>query len=748
MRLFRTILLFLLAALTVTLAVFMAIDGNLARITGWYRYEIGMPLFSKENAARLDDVSWMRLSDLHDTIECSRDAQGIWWITSPFRDRLNPEVVAGILNFTARAKLVESLPNTRGIRRNMREYGVESNPIRITLKVDNHDGSYSTVARYTLGNPSPWLEDAGNGIDVIPTTYLRTDFYGRDKRIHVVSGNIAHFFNNGLEALRDPRPLQLDPEAVLEMNITGSGAHSTPLHLRRLSSESPWNIAEPIPTAADDDAVRRLATQLCRLSALRVSEPVDVKLPAEPEWRIRLQGSDGAAPIELCLYPPFRDEESGSEHCYATVSNRPVVFTLPAERPIGHRGSYADLINAVCELPVLPQKALAQVRTGHSTTYTRELQLSLPELRSLQLIDIDPKDMARFSLIDPQQRHSLLFRLIPGNSDNQVEDLWMCSESPGRHRPYTAEGSLVQRFLRSLSDIPAEAVVADARPGEDIAPLLSLYGLDHPRYILMLQPNPCAVRVKIFGHDLPLVKDRQPRTVLIARATAPGSSRAAWYAHELHTGSIKQLKPLFTRQLSLRVAKWKQRSLTDFPISAVRRLTLDYAQAPLILDYDYIGESWSGTLGGQDITPRINPNRAEYYIRRLQKLKVSQWLEADDPEALATLAKPVFRVRLDLEITDYSDAEAAIIRSQEAAPTDNGDTEALLHGSDAAAAEQLRDIALAERPTRRETRTIEIAPAVYDSDKPHFYGRLVETGELFLLTFDDAQGLAGDILDL
>ncbi|MGN0836181.1 MAG: DUF4340 domain-containing protein [Akkermansia sp.] len=748
MRLFRTILLFLLAALAVTMAVFMAIDGNLARITGWYRYEVGMPLFSRENAARLGEVSWMRLSDLHDTIECSRDEQGAWWITTPFHDRLNPEVVAGILNFTARAKLVETLPNTRGIRRNMREYGVESNPIRITLKVANHDGDYSTVARYTLGNPSPWLEDAGNGIDVIPTTYLRTDFYGRDKRIHVVSGNISHYFKNGLEALRDPRPLKLEPEALQEISITGSGEHSAPLRLHRLSSESPWTIIEPIPTAADDDAVRRLTTRLCRLSALRVSEPVDVELPETPEWRIRLQSNDGTPPIELCLYPPFRDAESGSDHCYATVSDRPVVFTLPAERPIGRQGSYANLINAVCELPVLPSKAMAQIRAGHSTTYTRELQLSLPELRSLQLLDIDPKDIARFSLIDPQQHHSLLFRLIPGNTDNQVEDVWVCSESPGRRRPYTAESPLVQRFLRSLGDIPAEAVVADARPGEDMTPLLSPFGLDHPRYILMLQPNPCAVRAKIFGQDLPLVKDRQPRTVLIARATAPGNSRAAWYAHELNTGSIKQLKPLFTRQLSLRVAKWKQRSLTDFPISAVRRLTLGYAQAPLIIDYDYIGESWSGTLDGQDITPRINPHRAEYYIRRLQKLKVSQWLEADDPEALAILAKPVFRVQLDLEIVDYSDAEAAIIRSKETASADSDDTEALLQGGDAATAEQLRDIALAERPTRRETRTIEIAPAVYDSDKPHFYGRLVETGELFLLTFDDAQGLAGDILDM
>ena len=31
---------------------------------------------------------------------------------------------------------------------------------------------------------------------------------------------------------------------------------------------------------------------------------------------------------------------------------------------------------------------------------------------------------------------------------------------------------------------------------------------------------------------------------------------------------------------------------------------------------------------------------------------------------------------------------------------------------------------------------------------PFFYGRLKETGELFILRYEDAQGLAGDMLDL
>ena len=60
----------------------------------------------------------------------------------------------------------------------------------------------------------------------------------------------------------------------------------------------------------------------------------------------------------------------------------------------------------------------------------------------------------------------------------------------------------------------------------------------------------------------------------------------------------------------------------------------------------------------------------------------------------------------------------------------------------------LRSLATMERKTHAVTRTLQIAPAAYDSDRPFFYGRVLETGQLFILPFEDAQSLAGDILDM
>lgn len=747
MRFLKTFLLFLLSGLSVALCVILATDGNLARVTGWYHFEEGLPLFGAENARKLSEVEWMRISDLHDTIECQRDEEGNWWIIKPFRDRMSDEVVQRILDFTARAKVVETLPNTRSTRSHIRDFGVETTPVTVTLKVRDKE-DMTTIARYTIGSVSPWLEDAGNGVDVLPTSYLRTDFYGRDKRIHVVTGCIQQLFRDGLEALRDAHPLRFDEETLRGIDIQTTG-ETAPLQLRRLSSESAWTIAAPVLTAADDDKVNGLIRALKNLTAVHVLEQVDVPLePSEASVRIRLYSEGTDTPRELVLYPAWENETTNAMLCYATVDNRPVVFELPAERNVNHKGSYAALLRAATELPVLPDKAMAQVRRTLNTVYTHELELTLPALRSLQLADFDPKDISRAALLSPGTGDSLRLIRIPGDAENEVNDVWLYSIPRQSRGALTAETATVQNFLKAITSVPAEEVVADARPGEDMTPLLARYGLNTPRYLIMLQPNPCAIRMTLFGLDMPLVKDRRPRTLAVSRAKDPRSGKLAWFGTEYGSSSVYRLSTKFTRLLTLRGEKWKNRSLSDFPISSVRRLTLGYQQAPLTLDYDYIGESWTGTMGDEDVTPRINSHRAEYYIRSLQKLKVAQWLEKDDPDAVTALQHPVFSVKLELEITDYSDAEATVIEAREGADTESGGDAASMLSAAEEEDQRLRDLALAERNTHAETRTITISPSGYDSDKPFFYGRLEETGELFILNYDDAQSLAGSVLDM
>ncbi len=755
MRIISTILLSVAALLSVTAAVFLTVDGNLARLTGWYSFKPGMPLFSAENTDRLPEVSWMRIQDLHDTIECERAADGVWWITKPFRDRLNPAAADAILAFTQKARVVDTLPYNQDTKARMREYGVQSNPHTITLKVTEPDGGHTTVARYTLGSSSPWLADAGDGKSVIPTTYLRTKFYGKDKRVHVVSGNILHVFREGLAALRDPRPLLFAPDSLRELEILPQGDEKNKITARRLSAESRWNIISPCITQADQDKLNNLAASLVNLAAVKVQDAADCEISASLLYTVRMKTETEAEPVELKIYESFASPADGQLLCHATVSNRPVVFTLQAEPRVSRKGSYSRIVNSICNLPVLPSDAMAKLRSGSGTVYTGNLPLSLAELRSLKFTDVTDKDVERVVLKAHDSNDSLRLLLIPGDLESEVSDTWMYSMG---NAPFAkAEEMVVRRFLNGLASIPVRGIEADLP--DDAAKrreIIAAYGLDKPYYSLYLRPKSCLYRATLFGIDLPLVKDRSARVFYIARHRDASTGKGRWVGMEMGGNTIYWLSTRLTRTLSLSPNTWRARNIVNFPISALRKLTLGYQQAPLELQYDYIGESWTGTLGQEDVTPRINPHRAQYYVRQLQKLKVTEWLDKDDEYALESLAKPVFTVSLNLELTDYSDAEAVVMDEStlDHSELDPSFGEGRLAKAEEALTEStatdaaLRDLALQERRTTNKTITIELAPSSQAGDQPFFYGRIRETGELFTLPFNDAQGLAGNILDM
>ncbi len=754
MRIISTIILTALAALCVTAAVFLAVDGNLARLTGWYHFKPGMPLFSEENTNRLRDVSWMRIESLHDRIECRREPDGSWWIITPFHDRMKQDAAQAILNFTATAKVIDTLPLNNTTRGSMREFGVETVPHKITLKTPANDEDLTTIARYTLGSASPWYADAGDGENLLPTTYLRTDYYGRDKRIHVVSGNILSIFRNGLEAMRDPHPLLFAPAQVRKLTISTPQTEEKPLILQRASTESPWNITSPNLTGAGQDRVNNLVADLAAIEAIRVEDATNVKLPDKPTHIIRIALEGQEKPLELKLYAPFTAETGEQLLSYATVSDRPVVFTLQAEPKVRRKGSYAAIVNTICSLPVLPEKAMAQILSGSGNVYTSDLPLSLEKLRTMQFTDIAEDDVERVSIRSRFAPWPLRLLRIPGDAESEVADTWMYSAAG--HGYKEAEKEVVEKLLKSLSGIPVAGFVEDIAPGGDVNEAMKRHGLNAPDYVISVLPRPCAVRTTLFGQDLPLVRDRMPRIYLIKRHADPITGRGHWLGMEVGTHSIYRLSSKLTRNFSMSSENWKQRNVLHFPISALRKLTLGFSAAPLEIDYDYIGETWAGKLKGEDITPRINPHRAENYVRQLQKLRAFQWLYQGEPSATKALQNPEFYVRLDLELTDYSDAEAVVIDT----PTDIDETSVsdtdgsrrklakkMLSEQDETA-EQLRRVAMTERKTHKQTITLEIAPADNVSDTPIFYGRIKETGELFTLQYADAQSLGASILDM
>lgn len=464
---------------------------------------------------------------------------------------------------------------------------------------------------------------------------------------------------------------------------------------------------------------------------------------------LKIEGSD--KPLRLTLYTPYISPADGQTVCHAEVDGRTAWFTLPAAPRVNRQGSYARIVNSIFSMPVLPARAMAQLKSHSGVAYTGDLPLQVEQLRSLRFTDIEARDVERVSLRSRYYTRPLRLVLVPGDADSDVSDTWMFSADG---LPYQeAEGDVVRRFLSGLKDIPVTGIAEDLALSGGEAALMAKYGLDKPDYVLAIRPRSCAYRALLFGVDLPLVKDRGTRFFFISRYRDPQSGKRQWVGMERGGHTVSYLSTKLTRLFALEPEAWKLRNIVNFPISALRHLTFGFQQAPLELDYDYIGETWTGTLNGEDVTPRINPHRAEYFVRQLQKMKAAQWLDPADEDAVARLKTPVFSVQLKLEVPDYSEAEAVIMDhedSQLAGLSEGSRFEqaAELLRESSETDEALRNLAMQEVKTHARTITLEIAPSGELSDTPFFYGRIRETGELFTLSFQDAQSLAGNILDM
>lgn len=396
MRTFRFILLILIALASVGAAVLLTIDGNLSRIIGRTAFSSGERLFPYTRE-EMNEVSWMRINCVGDVAEFRRKPNGVWWCEKPWNDRMDPRAAAAILQYTYSTSIVDALPLHKIDSASLKEFGVKTTPVTITLKEMSDDGKRSsTVARYTLGSPAPWLVDDPENKTTDDTTYMQTDFYGRDTRILVGTGNILPLFKSGIRQLRDHRPLLLHPAMPASIEINNRGQR---IALERKTPGSPWKITYPLSLDTDPAMMDVLLGTLQKLTAVRVYNPEETSVPDMTDDQItsvsirnftgRLSG-DGKSlqmeeqPVTLRIYPPS-DNGSLSELVKATVSDRKAVFEL------------AQTTETNKEIPGV-----------------RNIPLDLGLLRSKQLTDIGDYKITGLSIRKSLQDYPTIARFIQG----------------------------------------------------------------------------------------------------------------------------------------------------------------------------------------------------------------------------------------------------------------------------------------------------------------------------------------------
>ena len=686
MRILRFILLVLVTLAAIGAAVLLTIDGNLSRIIGRTAFSSGERLFpyTKEE---MNEISWMRINCGGDMAEFRRRPNGVWWGEKPWDDRMDPRAAAAILQYTYSTSIVDALPLHKIDSASLKEFGVKTTPITITLKEMSADGRRSsTVARYTLGSTAPWLVDDPENQTTDDTTYMQTDFYGRDSRILVGTGNILPLFKSGIRQLRDHRPLLIHPAMPASIEINNKGQR---IALERPSPDprTPWKITYPLPLDTDPQMMNVLLGTLQKLTAVRVYDPEETSVPDMTDDQVtsvsirnftgRLAG-DGKSlaveekPVTLRIYPPS-DNSNLAELVKATVSDRKAVFEL------------AQTTGSNKEVPGV-----------------RNIPLDLNLLRSKQLTDIGDYKITGLSIRRSLQDYPTIVRFVQGDEKTGQQPTWM----------YTAEGSRYQEvnpdhLVSLLKTVKTGNVAGFA---SDKATDLSVYGLDNPLLTLTMSLLP-----------KPNEKPRPPVIVFFSKGTD-----GSWYARQSGKPTVVMLDNEYMKNFTANALAWKKKILLSFNRYNLKEMHLERigSGGPLVLKFDRLDDSWTASKDGRDETLNINPNRANRYLDELKKMEVASWLPYTNPEAREALKKPVFRLKLVIQV--YKDVSRQ--ERQEVTGKDG--------------------VTFSAEPEMEEkTISMEIAPSGEAVFSRFYYGKINTTPYYFILNMDSVRLLGASLAE-
>ncbi len=326
--------------------------GNLYEIFGVPPTPIGERLYTGFTAADITEIS---LSSNEAKATFSR-ASGMWMMTSPVQDRMDPRWAKTLIDFTLATRAADVIPNEKI---NDTQAGLTDGMISIRLG----DQSGTTRAKYVIGRRTAWMSVDPDTKEPVPTVFLQPRDKSRKTHIYACTGDIRPIFKDGFRFFRDHQPFLFAPSQLEKIHIKSAASEFV---LEGQGQSIPWRITKPQKLSTETSEVKKLIeTGLFSLRALRVLDRSKVTLPITSDGtylEIAIQSIGQTEPITLKVYPPVDDKATT---VFATVSDRPAaVFELPL-RP------YPDLIS----LSELPLKNYNELRSQNLTNFDhRKLQ--------------------------------------------------------------------------------------------------------------------------------------------------------------------------------------------------------------------------------------------------------------------------------------------------------------------------------------------------------------------------------------
>lgn len=158
--------------------------------------------------------------------------------------------------------------------------------------------------------------------------------------------------------------------------------------------------------------------------------------------------------------------------------------------------------------------------------------------------------------------------------------------------------------------------------------------------------------------------------------------KGGYFVNRLGSPSVMRIDQSLVAAIAIRPYEWKPARL--WSLDRVNLMQIDRttaAEPPLTLRYNFNLEEWTAASGAQNLTPTLDPTRANFMLGVLEGLKVSRWLASDDESANRALLRPSLTFKVfEKDTNDVGDFIGIVTRELVLAPSTTGPNPGFYYG--------------------------------------------------------------------
>jgi hypothetical protein len=516
---------------------------------------------------------------------------GMWFGTEPWQDRADgPKAVEKFILFALNAEIQDHIEATDDA---IKKLGFDESAIHATFKNSLDD----TIADFSIGKSSAWKKKIeGDDEILIPTVYLRLRNEDQGDHIYLctdTTGEIHSLFADKMRTFRDHRPFALNAATLQQARLLRG---KTEIVLSHPTPAAPWLLTKPLELATDRNAVMKFLANLSKLEAIALHPSKSLNLPESSEEMLEVIVTSFGSDEEILLkvYPP----SAGAGTCYATISNRDVVFELPL------------------------------IATQKTSNYITQLPNSVNELRSRQMMQWTKQarsDLRSIIIRSPQApAEPVIVARIPGSPYNLI--------TPDNNKAPIDE-SVFAELMQKFATTPIKDFASDA--AVDLSP----FGLDKPSIIvdfIFFESKPMQL---LFGK--------------VTRKAEDGSDKESYYANLRGTPIVWEVSSEMVSSIPTRYWSWLPKKIWNLPVIDITQFSAQQAgKEKLTVDYNYLEDSFVAKLGDKDMSSRLLPQRAKFFLNENHLLIAQKRLSPNNPAAIQSLKNPAFTASISVQEFD------------------------------------------------------------------------------------------------